>query len=85
MFVEKNIPLQALNTFRIVAKAHALVRVTREQDVRAVLADPEWAATPEVRAGRWQQRRADRRRRSLWCSRSRCRACRVVERNRQGV
>ena len=44
MVVEKNIPLQAFNTFRIVAKAHALARITHEQDVRDLLADPEWAA-----------------------------------------
>ena len=42
MLVEKNVPLQPLNTFRIVAKAHTLVRISGETDVQAVLADPEW-------------------------------------------
>ena len=51
MVVEKNIPLQAFNTFRIVAKAHALARITHEQDVRDLLADPEWAATPKFVLG----------------------------------
>lgn len=51
MLVEKNIPLQAFNTFRIVAKAHALARITHEQDVRALLADPEWAEAPKFVLG----------------------------------
>ncbi len=46
MLVEKNVPLQAFNTFRIVAKAHALARITSEADVQALLADPAWAASP---------------------------------------
>ena len=40
MLVEKNVPLQPFNTFRIVAKAHTLVRIGSEADLRAVLADP---------------------------------------------
>ncbi len=51
MVVEKNIPLQAFNTFRIVAKAHALARITHEQDVRDLLADPDWAAAPKFVLG----------------------------------
>lgn len=51
MVVEKNIPLQAFNTFRIVAKAYALARITHEQDVRDLLADPEWAASPKFVLG----------------------------------
>ncbi len=51
MLVEKNIPLQALNTFRIVAKAQALARIRSEQDVRDLLADPEWAASPKFVLG----------------------------------
>ncbi|MBE0473817.1 UDP-N-acetylmuramate dehydrogenase [Rhodoferax sp.] len=43
MLVEKNVPLQPFNTFHIVAKAHALVRIHDESDVRALLADPKWA------------------------------------------
>ena len=51
MLVEKNIPLQAFNTFRIVAKAQALARITSEADVHQLLADPEWAATPKFVLG----------------------------------
>jgi UDP-N-acetylmuramate dehydrogenase len=40
MLVEKNVALQPLNTFGIVARAHTLVRIASEDDVRAVLADP---------------------------------------------
>ena len=40
MLVEKNVPLQAFNTFHIVAKAHTLVRIRDEADIAAVLADP---------------------------------------------
>jgi UDP-N-acetylmuramate dehydrogenase len=43
MLVQKNVPLQPFNTFHIVAKAHALVRITSESDVQAVLVDPTWA------------------------------------------
>jgi UDP-N-acetylmuramate dehydrogenase len=46
MLVEKNVPLQAFNTFRIVAKAHALARITGEADVQALLADPTWGPSP---------------------------------------
>ncbi|HSV55347.1 MAG TPA: UDP-N-acetylmuramate dehydrogenase [Burkholderiaceae bacterium] len=41
MLVEKNVPLQPYNSFGIVARAHTLVRVAAEEDVRQVLADPE--------------------------------------------
>jgi UDP-N-acetylmuramate dehydrogenase len=51
MLVEKNVPLQALNSFHIVARAHALVRVRSDADVLAVLADPDWAATPKFVLG----------------------------------
>jgi UDP-N-acetylmuramate dehydrogenase len=44
MLVEKNVPLQAFNTFHIVAKAHALVRIAAESDVQDLLNSPEWAA-----------------------------------------
>jgi UDP-N-acetylmuramate dehydrogenase len=40
MFPETNVPLQALNTFGIAARAQTLVRVRSEDDLRAVLADP---------------------------------------------
>jgi UDP-N-acetylmuramate dehydrogenase len=51
MLVEKNVPLQPFNTFHIVAKAHALVRICSEQDLQAVLADPELSAMPKFVLG----------------------------------
>ncbi len=45
MLVEKNIPLQPLNTFHIVARAQSLVRIRCEADLLAVLADPQLADT----------------------------------------
>jgi len=51
MLVEKNVPLQALNTFHIVAKAHALVRIKEAWDILAVLADPEWGPAPKFVLG----------------------------------
>lgn len=51
MLVEKNVPLQPYNTFRIVARAQTLVRVLCEADVLAVLADPELGAAPKFVLG----------------------------------
>ncbi|MFZ3126390.1 MAG: FAD-binding protein, partial [Rhodoferax sp.] len=51
MLVEKNVPLQPFNTFHIVAKAHALVRIGSEADVRDLLADPEWGGVPKFVLG----------------------------------
>ena len=51
MLVEKNVPLQPFNTFHIVAKAQTLVRITREADVLAVLADPTFGADPKFVLG----------------------------------
>jgi len=51
MLVEKNTPLQAFNTFRIVARAQALARISSEADVLALLADPEWADQPKFVLG----------------------------------
>ncbi|MDE2618090.1 MAG: UDP-N-acetylmuramate dehydrogenase, partial [Burkholderiales bacterium] len=51
MLVEKNVPLQPYNTFRIVARAHTLVRVLQEADVSAVLADPVLAPAPKFVLG----------------------------------
>lgn len=51
MLVEKNVPLQAFNTFHIVARAHALVRIRGESDVQAVLHSPEWATAPKFVLG----------------------------------
>lgn len=51
MLVEKNVSLQPYNTFHIVAKAHTLVRIAHEDDVRAVLAAPTLAASPKFVLG----------------------------------
>ena len=51
MLVEKNVPLQPFNTFHIVAKAQALVRIASAADVLAVLADPQWAPWPKFVLG----------------------------------
>ena len=51
MLVEKNVPLQACNTFHIVARAHALVRIASEADVQAVLDSPEWGPAPRFVLG----------------------------------
>jgi UDP-N-acetylmuramate dehydrogenase len=51
MLVEKNVALQPFNTFHILAKAHALVRIASEQDLLAVLADPALAALPKFVLG----------------------------------
>ncbi|MEK9804293.1 MAG: UDP-N-acetylmuramate dehydrogenase [Curvibacter sp.] len=51
MLVEKNVPLQPYNTFRIVARAQTLVRVLREADVQAVLADPALGPAPKFVLG----------------------------------
>jgi len=51
MLVQKNVPLQAFNTFHIVAKAHALARITCESDLLGLLADPEWAPSPKFVLG----------------------------------
>ncbi len=46
MLVEKNVPLQACNTFGIVARAHTLVRARSGDDVRALVADPQLGRSP---------------------------------------
>jgi UDP-N-acetylmuramate dehydrogenase len=51
MFPEQNVPLQACNSFGIVAKAQTLVRVREEADVRAVLADSRLAPAPKFVLG----------------------------------
>jgi UDP-N-acetylmuramate dehydrogenase len=51
MIVEQNVPLQAHNSFGIVAKARSLVRVKGEDDVRGVLADPLLAQQPKFVLG----------------------------------
>ncbi len=51
MFIERNVPLQPLNTFGIAARAATLVRVRGDDDVRTVLADPGLAAQPRFVLG----------------------------------
>jgi len=51
MLVEKNVPLQPYNSFHIVAKAFSLVRVTSENDLMELVADPQLAALPKFILG----------------------------------
>ncbi len=51
MIMEQNVPLQTLNSFGIVAKAHTLVRVHGEADVQQVLADPVMGPQPKFVLG----------------------------------
>jgi len=49
--VKRNVPLQALNSFGIAARAAALARVRGEEDVRALLADASWRDVPKFVLG----------------------------------
>jgi UDP-N-acetylmuramate dehydrogenase len=51
MIVERNVPLQAHNSFGIVAKARMLVRVRGAEDVRQLLADPQLGPIPKFVLG----------------------------------
>ncbi len=51
MIVEQNVPLQAHNSFGIVAKARMLVRVRGEGDIQELLASPEFGAIPKFVLG----------------------------------
>ena len=51
MLVENNVPLQPFNTFRIVAKAHQLVRIRSEHDVHELLSDPALSPLPNFVLG----------------------------------
>lgn len=51
MLIEKNVPLQACNSFHIVAKAQALARIACAADVQALVANPQWAETPKFVLG----------------------------------
>ncbi len=51
MLVEKNVPLQACNTFHIVAKAHTLVRVRNQAEVGQILQDPLLGPHPKFVLG----------------------------------
>ena len=51
MIVEQNISLKSYNTFGIEAKALALVRLKSEEDINAVLRDPQLKNTPKFILG----------------------------------
>ncbi len=51
MLVEKNVPLQAHNTFHIVAKALSLVRIDSVATLNQVILDPELAPLPKFILG----------------------------------
>lgn len=51
MFTEKNVALESLNTFHIVAKAQTMVRISSVNDVLAVLVDPKLALQPKFVLG----------------------------------
>ena len=51
MLVEKNVPLQPLNSFHIVARAHTLVRIASTADLLQVLADPALGPAPKFILG----------------------------------
>ena len=51
MIAERNVPLQACNSFGIVARAQTLVRVRDGADVRAVLDDAELGPAPKFVLG----------------------------------
>ena len=60
MNLEKNVPLQPYNTFGIAAKAHMLLRVWGESDLRAVLADLQLATLPRQVLGAGAENRSGR-------------------------
>ncbi|MFT4267711.1 MAG: UDP-N-acetylmuramate dehydrogenase [Xenophilus sp.] len=51
MIVERNASLLPHNSFGIVARAQRMVRIASEDDVRAVLADPQWRGVPKFVLG----------------------------------
>ncbi len=51
MIAERHVPLQACNSFGIVARAQTLVRVRESADVMAVLADPDLGPAPKFVLG----------------------------------
>jgi UDP-N-acetylmuramate dehydrogenase len=51
MLVEKNISLQPFNTFGILARAQALLRVRSEADLQALVNDPQWQDVPKLVLG----------------------------------
>ncbi|MDR2852666.1 MAG: UDP-N-acetylmuramate dehydrogenase [Burkholderiaceae bacterium] len=51
MFVESNVSLQPYNSFGIAARAQHLLRLHGEEDVRALLAHPQWRDAPKFVLG----------------------------------
>jgi UDP-N-acetylmuramate dehydrogenase len=51
MLVEKNVPLQPLNSLHILAKAQALLRIKDEREVQTLLADAQWKDIPKFVLG----------------------------------
>ena len=51
MLVQKNHPLQALNSFHMVARAEHLLRITDPSDMLRLLADPRWVDEPKFVLG----------------------------------
>lgn len=51
MLVQNNVPLQAYNSFHILAKANALAHISTQADISALLADPLWASEPKFVLG----------------------------------
>jgi UDP-N-acetylmuramate dehydrogenase len=51
MLVEKNVPLQPLNSFHILAKAQALLRIRDAGDIKALLKDAQWQGSPKLVLG----------------------------------
>ncbi len=42
MLIEKNVPLESCNSFRIVAKANCMVRIASLTDIETIVAHPDW-------------------------------------------
>jgi len=51
MLVQKNVSLQALNSFHIVARAQVMVSIVHEDEVRALLGDPALARASKLVLG----------------------------------
>ena len=51
MLVQNNVPLQAYNSFHILAKANALAHITTQADIDTLLSDPLWASEPKFVLG----------------------------------
>ncbi|GAA6140428.1 UDP-N-acetylmuramate dehydrogenase [Hydrogenophaga sp. 5NK40-0174] len=51
MLVEKQVSLQPYNSFGISARAQKLARITSEDDLLALMAQPDWTVTPRLILG----------------------------------